>query len=68
MASHHASQVFWFTTNSDGLAAADADISEDPQVDGAGQDDGHAQQHEADEGARTHDEGGVDGVIAGYLG
>lgn len=68
MASHHASQGFWFTASSDGLAAADAHISEDPQVDAAGQDGGHSQKHEADEGARAHDEGGVDGVIAGHLG
>lgn len=68
MASHHASQGFWFTASGDGLAAADADVFEDPQVEADRQDDSHGQQHEADEGARTHDEGVVDGVIAGYLG
>lgn len=72
MTSHYPSQGFWFTANSDGLAASDADVSEDPQVDAAGQDDGQTQQQEADEGLRTHaeqhDGGGVDGVIAGFLG
>ena len=72
MASHHPSQNLGFGADSGGLAAADADISEDPYVDAAGQDDGQAQQQEADErmGAHTehHDEGGVDGVVAGFLG
>ncbi len=72
MASHHPSQGFWFTADRDGLAAVNADISEDPQIDAARQDDGQAQQQEADDGLRTvteqHDEGGVDGVITGFLG
>lgn len=72
MDSHNPSKGFWFTADHDWLAAANADISEDPQVDAAGQDNSQAQQQEADEGLRTHteqhDEGGVDGVIAGFLG
>lgn len=72
MASHQPGQSFRFNADHDGLAAANADVSEDPQVDAAGQQDGQAQQQEADEGLRAHteqrDAGGVNGVIAGFLG
>lgn len=72
MASHNPSQSLWLSADRNGLAAADANVSEDPYVDDAGQDDGETQQQEADEGLRAHtqqhDEGGVHGVIAGVLG
>lgn len=73
MTSHHPCQGFWFNADCDGLAAADADVSEDPEIDAAEHDDGQAQQQEADVGLGTDAEqhrrvGGVDGVITDFLG
>lgn len=73
MTSHYPCQGFWLNADCDGLAAADADVSEDPEIDAAEHDDGQAQQQEADVGLGTDAEqhrrvGGVDGVITDFLG
>lgn len=69
--SHHPSQGFRFTVHCNRLATSNADISEDPHIDAARQDDSQTQQHQADQGLRAHAEwnakGGADGVIAGFL-
>lgn len=56
----------------DGLAAADADVSEDPQVDAARQDDGQAQQQETEQrlwtGAEQHAGSPVNEVLTGCAG
>lgn len=58
--------------NGDGPAAANADVSEDPQVDAARQDDGQAQQQENEQrlwtGAKQQAGRGGHKVLAGCVG
>lgn len=63
-ASHYPLQQLGVLGGDDGLAAADADVSEDPQVDASRQGDGQAQQQEAEQHAGR----GVKGVLAGRVG
>lgn len=67
--SHHHCQSLRLRADYDGLAAADAHVSEDPQVDGARQGDSQGQEQEADEALRAEQYvGGGRGVLRGILG
>lgn len=70
--SHHPLQKRHVFGDDDGLAAADADVSEDPQVDDARQDDGQAQQQETEQplwtGAEQHAGSPVNEVLTGCVG
>lgn len=70
--SNHPVQGVCLRADDDGLAAADADVPEDPEVDDTGHDGGEDQQQEADEGltvnADQHGERRVEGVVSVLLG
>lgn len=70
--SHYPLQKCHVFGDDDGLAAADADVSEDPQVDAARQDDGQAQQQETEQrlwtGAEQHAGSPVNEVLTGCVG
>lgn len=61
---HYPLQKLGVLGGDDGLAAAEADVSEDPQVDASRQGDGQAQQQEPEQHAGR----GVNAVLAGCVG
>lgn len=61
--SHYPLQKLGVFGGDDGLAAADADVCEDPQVDASRQGDGQAQQQETEQHAGR----GVNEVLAGCV-
>lgn len=67
----HLGQSFRVDPNGDGLAAADADVPEDPQVDDDRQDHGHGQQQHAEDGLRAgtqkQDQGRLEGVFTSFV-
>lgn len=72
LTSHYPRQRLWFTVHCDRLATSGADVSEDPQVEAARKENSQTKQRQADERARAHaekhDDGGVAGLTAGFLG
>lgn len=64
MTSHYPPQKLGVLGGDDGLAAADADVSEDPQVDTPRQGDAQAQQQETEQ----HAGGGGNEVLASCVG